>query len=98
MPIYDYENAIRESEINNVSDALGTNTPNFFMGIPSSSYEYNVILQPMIVATSLTGVNAIPVNSSVINTASGFSKYLNDPSLQQKTLSFNLVNKLASSL
>ena len=53
-PIYDFENAIRESHINNVSNANGTISSNLFMGDPNGDYEYNVILQPLITNSLMT--------------------------------------------
>lgn len=54
VPIYEFENAIRESHINNVSNTNGTNTPSIFLGDPSSDYEFNVIMQPAIAVSLLT--------------------------------------------
>lgn len=98
QPIYDFENAIRESHINNVSDSVGTNTPNFFIGDPSGDYEFNVITQPTIAMSLVTWHNAIPAQNTVIDSTTGFSIILNDSNLGEPTLSFNLVNKLSSTI
>lgn len=97
-PIYDFENAIRESHINDVSNAVGTNTPNFFMGEPSSDYEFNVISQPTIVSSLLTGHNAIPADVTIIDYLTGFSSILNSSDTWEPVLSLNLVNKLSSTI
>ncbi len=97
-PIYDFENAIRETHINDSSDSNGTNTPNIYLGEPGGDYEHNLIRQPSIVSSSLTGHNAIPANSAVIDATDGFSSILNDSTFTETSLSFNLVNKLASTI
>lgn len=81
IPIYEFENAIRETHINHVSDANGTNTPNIFLGHPSANYEFNIVLQPAIVASLLTGHNAVPANNLVINSTQGFFTLLNDSNI-----------------
>ncbi len=98
VPLYDFENSIRESHINHVSDTLGTNTPNFFMGDPSGDYEFNVILQPSIGTSLLDEHNAVPANDQVVNSSSGFATILNDSTLGQPILSLNLLNRLSSSV
>ena len=98
VPIYDFENAIRESHINDASNANGANNPNFYMGEPGGDYEFNVILQPTVGASLMTGHNAIPINPLVIDPLAGFWSVLNNPEIVQTILSFNLVNKLASTI
>ena len=97
-PIYEFENAIRESHVNFVSDSIGTNTPNFFMGEPGGSYEFNVITQPTVALSSLTQHNAVPANEQVVRAWSGFSVLLNEPTLEAPSLTLNLVNKLSSTI
>lgn len=97
-PIYDFENTIRESHINDSSNSNGTNTRNIYLGEPGGDYEYNLIRQPTIVTSLMTGHNAIPVNSSVIDPLDGFSSILNDSTFSNTSLSFNLTNKLASTI
>lgn len=98
IPIYEFENTIRESQINDSSDANGANTRNIYLGEPGGDYEYNIIRQPSIVTSLMTGHNAIPVNSNVIDPLDGFSTILNDSTFSQTALSFNLTNKLASTI
>lgn len=98
VPIYDFENAIRESQINDASNANGANNVNFYMWEPGGDYEYNVIVQPTVSASLMTGHNAIPINPSVIDPNEWFSSLLNNPDFEQLVLSFNLVNKLSSTI
>lgn len=51
------------------------------MGDPSSNYEFNVVLQPTIALSQVTGHNAIPAQASVIDSTTGFSIILNDTNL-----------------
>lgn len=97
-PIYDFENAIRETHINAASSAAGTNSPNFYMGKPTNDYEFNVITQPTIALSLLTGHNAIPANNTVIDSLTGFHAILNNSNMSMPTLSFNLVNQLYSTI
>lgn len=68
------------------------------MGDPSGLYEFNVITQPTIGASSLSQHNAVPANNLVVNAQSGFSELLNESYLGEPTLSFNLINRLSSSI
>lgn len=87
-PIYEFDNAIRESVINQWGSTDNIQTE----GVWVNTFWYHFALPGGGASSSIENHNILPLSS--IQSGSNFDSILNDNSLQNLTLNFNITNRM----